>query len=224
MFQLDQATLQQLVSQVGQAPAGQQQQQPQPTEEELNQLLNIFKVDAAALQAMGIENPTEQQVAFYNNVVQGTAKQAVTLASYGFAHELNQLKAQYAPIVDFFRQQQMEAMKDRFFQKFPGLTGMEPLLIKIRDHIIASGRKFKDETEAFQAVHDEAIATAKQLGLDVSKFTAQPAAGAAPAGGAQTSAQPTPSTMPTLSRGGQGGAGEAGAGGGNMPRWRKAHS
>jgi len=219
---MDQATVQQLIAGVT-ANSQPQQQTPPPTQEELDKMFNVFKVTPQLLtEQLGIENPTEAQLNFYNNLAQGAARQAATIASMAIAMEVKRLQDQYAPFQAFVEQQQQAKLVDMFFGKYPNLKGYEPLLSKVRDSYLQQGRKFKNEDEAFKTIAEDTVAILRSTpGVDVSKLLEGTAA--TPNGAAPQQPQPNPTRMPTLSGGGQGGAGDANKGD-SIPNWKKALS
>lgn len=196
-----------------------------PTEEEIDRTFNVFRVSEDQLKQMGVENPTAEQIQFYNNIVQGTARQAVTLAAFAMQQEMKRLEGLLQPLQQYYQQQAIDAARNRFYTRYPNLRDMEPVLVAIKDSFLAQGKQFESEDAAFKAVAEQAVTMLKGVnGIDHAKLLEGPAAGAAPAGG-QPNPQPTPrpSGMPTLAGGGQGGSGDAGAvAGGGTPNWRKA--
>lgn len=209
---LDQETLAQIMGQAmtqAQQAAAQQQQQPVYTEEDYRKMFNVYRVGADHLKAMGFPDPTDEQITAFNEVLQGLSRQSVTVAAYQLAMEQQRLQQQYAPVQQFVQAQQLEAQKQRFFEKHPDLKGLDLLLLKVKDSFVKEGRRYKNEEEAFQAVANEARQIVKQT---------RDAAGVA-------GTQPNPTKqMTTLSGGGQGGAGDTRSSGGERPNWVKALS
>jgi len=222
IVQMDEATLARMVDayaeRTGQQ-AQQNQQQPAPTQEELDQLFNVYKPAAEHLVALGIE-PTPERIKVVGDWLQGASKQAASVASFQLAHVVGQLKQELAqqlgPVMAFYQQQAAEGMKQRFYGKYPNLKGIEPLLLRIKDSFTLQQRKFKTEDEAFKAVADEALATLSSVGVTLGADGANNG-GASPQ---QNQNGLRPSRMPALSGGGQGGAGD-GTSIGQKKNWQK---
>jgi hypothetical protein len=182
------------------------------TQEEFDRTFNIYRPTEQDLDALfGEDRPTA--VKTLTNMLHKASTQATTIASHLIAHELQQLKSQLNPALQFVQERQMEQMKTRFFKQNPDLEGLEPLLVLIRDQMVAQGRQFGTEDEAFKAVAEEAR---KHMEAIPGLKTAKPGQGAAQAAQGQSqnqqqSGQPA-RRMPALSGGqGQSGAGDSSA-------------
>lgn len=194
------------VEKIAQALRGQQQpvqQEPQMTEQEFNRLFNVFQPTPEILQSLRAEDP---QVALgaYNQLVQGVVRQATTLAAFHVAQEVQKMQQMFQPAIKMAEERQMEAQKGRFFEKYPNLKGMEPLLTAIRDKMIANKANYPDEESAFKAVADEAQKVLSQIpGLNGQ----QAGNNSNPQGNGQAKQTQAPvqkRQMPTLSGKGQG--------------------
>lgn len=213
----------QMLSRIVQMAAQKQGAQPETplTEADVDKMFNVYKVAEPVLAQLGLE-ATPERVAVMNQILQGVAKQAQTVAAFQANYVRQQLEQQFAPVLQFIQQQRLSEMKSRFFVKHPNLTGYEPLLVRIKDSFVAQGRSFNNEDEAFKAVSEEAYTLLKGMGVDPDKQQTQQGQQQQANGQQQ---QTTTSQMTTLSGGGQGGAGDAGRGGASSqgPNWRKYH-
>ena len=175
--------------------------QPQMTEQQMRQALNVYEPTAEIVEA--IRQGGEPAVAALQQVVQGAVKQAVTLASLVLEKKMAEVDQRYSPAVNMAQEAQMKQQADRFFGKYPKFKGMEPLLMQIRDSMVARKLQFPNEEAAFEAVSQQADSILKML----------PGGGNTPnTAGQQTqqpagvkNQQPKPN-MPTLSGKGTGGA------------------
>lgn len=184
--------------------------QPQPaaekpptmSQEEFDQMFNIYRPNKEVWAAIRGEDEGAALQAL-TTMLHGSAKQATTIASHLIQNELAQLKQILQPALAMAEERTQTTLKEEFFKAHPDLKGLEPILVLIRDKMIASGRRFKTKEEAFKAVAEEAKAQVAAIpGLRQNGA----AAGGAPAG------QPAGQTarMPSLSGGkGQAGAGDA---------------
>ncbi len=214
--QLSPEMLQQLVTGVASAVAPTAQPQA-PTQEQLDKMFNVHRVDAEALKAWGWENPSEAQVAAINAYGQAIAKQAASVAAFQLALARKELESVLSPIQQHFEEQRVKAAEDRFYTKYPGLKEYAPLVMQIGQAIASSGKTWQNEDAAFTDVVNETVRVLKSVGVDITSKL-----GTSGAQAPQPPNQPNPNGMPQLSAGGQGGAGGAPASGGNEPRWKKA--
>jgi hypothetical protein len=186
-------------------------------------MLNVFKVGEEDLRAVFGEGATPAHLTFFNNLVQGAARQAVSLASLALGFKMRELDAELAPLRGYVQRANLEATKSRFYTKYPNLKAVEPLMLHIYDQLASQG-KFKDvktEDEAFKLLVDSAVGVLSHVpGVDVQQLISSTAVtpGAPPAGGTPS----TPATMPALARGGApGGVPAAGRGNDGRPIWQK---
>lgn len=214
---MDEAGLQRIIGAV--VPKADQQPAKTYTEAELNQMFNVYSATAEQLSALGIE-ATPERIKLFNDMLQGTSKQAATVAEFRLMQATEILKQELAqafgPALSYYQTQQVEGLKTRFYAAHPDLKDYEPLLLTVRDSFVVRGMKFKSETEAFNTVAEEAKRILKAGGI----VPGQNNGAATPANTQQ--GQNPPSPMPTLSGGGQGGAGDASRPSGHTKNWQKA--
>lgn len=199
--------LQQLVAGVAKAvqPQPQAQQQPQMSQEEFRKATNYFEATVDHLTKLGL--PPEAAPIF-NELLQGIARQSLTMAKYMLDQRLQETSQQFTqqltPLQQYYNEQNETKLRSEFMEKNPDLKGWEPLLETIYTNTIASGRKFANKEEAFDAFAKEAKRIISTL----------PAAQSATQGGNRTVTTPTPSVrrMSTVATGGQGGAGSSSGG------------
>ena len=200
--------------------AGAPAQEKQVTQEEFDKMFNIYRPTEQLLAYLRSDDP-KVVIAAYQELAHGAARQAVTIASHLIANQIAEIRGQFQPAMDMAQERAMEQAKTEFFEKNPDLKGLDPLLVLIRDQMVAKGVKFKTKEEAFKAVADEARKQMEALpGLRTGAN-----GGAGGAGAAGQGAGNPPSRMPTLSGGkGSGGAGDGAAasgGAGNKPNTAK---
>lgn len=195
----------------------QQPNQPQLTQQEIDQALRVFRPTAALLKKLRSENE-EEGVAALSELVQGIHAQSTTLAQYLLEQRMGELTAQMTPMQRFVAEQQQNALRDEFFKAHPDLRGFDPILTTVRDQMVREGLRFKNKDQAFA----ECARRTKELlkTLPGAGGQASGAAGGTPAGSGST---PT-SQMSTLTGGGQGGAGAGGGQQAPKPAWASLYS
>lgn len=183
----------------------QQQQQPQMTQEEFDKMFNVFKLPADFLTQLRHEDPVVATGAL-TTMIQGIVRQAATLSAFHTTQELQKLQGQLSPALEFVQTQQMDRLKNEFFEAYPNLKGLEPLLLQIRDSLIKEGKNFKSKEDAFKAVAERA----QEILSKIPGYTGGNTTNNAGGQQQQASGQQQTRRMPSLSGQGQGG----GAGGG----------
>lgn len=176
-------------------PQQQQPQEPQFNEQEFRQKYNIFDFSAQHYQEIfGVAPDSPERVQAFNSILQGIAKQSVTLAQALAQSEIEKrfaaMNEQFAPIQQRYKEQVEEQYKQDFFKSYPHLQGREPMLKEIISAAIARGIKFNSPQEAMKYVADTAH-----------KFVAPPQGGVSPQAAPTQSVRP----MPTTSLGGRAG-------------------
>lgn len=184
--------IQELVNSVTQASAPRQQEAPL-TQAEIDQALRVFR--PTAKQVSSILAGGEEAVIALNEIVNGTATHATTVAQLQLQSAMQQLESRLNPLQSYVQERQAEQLKQEFLESNPDLKGYEPLLMSVRDQMVREGLKFRDKKTAFAEVAKRAKDVINKL----------PGVGSpAPAQGQQTSA---PHQMSTLTGGGQGSTG-----------------
>lgn len=189
----------------------QQQQQPAapaPTAEDFNKTFNVYQ--PTAQDVTDILAGGDQGVAALNRIIPGAVKQALTMAAYAFEQRIAKLQEQYDfdNIKSDYQQRKTEKLKSDFFTKNPDLKPQEQLVIAVAAQLRQEGFQGTNE-EAFAEVAKRAKAVLSQAGVTI------PSAGTSAGQGQQppVAGGTPPTTMPSLSMGGQGGAGGSPQGG-----------
>lgn len=182
-----------------QQPAANGQQAPPQTvsEEDFNKMFNVVRLDPArAAQILGIGDPTgmnPEQVTHLNQFAHDVVRQAVTMAAFQMQQMQRQIEEQFRPALTRAQVEAEREAKSEFFEKNPALKDYEPLLVEIKERLVAQGFKGTKE-QWFSTLAGEANKVlAKVPGLKVSNPGQQQ--------------QPKTSRMSTVSTGGQGGSG-----------------
>lgn len=179
-----------------------QQQAPQaaPNQADYDRIFNRFVVQEPLVAAIQEGGPAA--VAALQQIVEGTARHAATIAQHYIDHHLGQVREQITPLQALREQQEMQSYENQFFTANPDLKDprFRPLLEAQVAQLRASGARFNTPADAITHVAKSVRALLGGLGLNPA---AQPATTAAPA------RQPA-----TVSTGGQVGAapGEASTG------------
>lgn len=191
--------LQQLAASMRQPAASAQQGAPQMTEADFKKQFNVFEADAKSYENTFGVAPTPAQLAAYNDHLQAVARQAVTINRHLMDQRIDELRSQFQPVQQQFRQQSEQQVFNDFVADYPGLKEYGPLLREITDAAVARKMQFNSIPEAKQFVAAQA---AKLLGKHVDTFRVAPNS---------PSTQTTPQqsgnrSMSTTSMGGRSGA------------------
>jgi hypothetical protein len=191
--------LQQLAASMRQPAASAQQGAPQMSEADFKKQFNVFEADSKSYEATFGVAPTPAQLAAYNDHLQAVARQAVTINRHLMDQRIDELRTQFQPVQQQFRQQSEQQVFNDFVADYPGLKEYGPLLREITDAAVARKMQFNSIPEAKQFVAAQA---AKLLGKHVDTFRAAPNS---------PSTQTTPQqsgnrSMSTTSMGGRSGA------------------
>ncbi len=182
------------------APAPQAQAEPPPrqlSQDELDKLMNKFKVGIKHVQRLGL--PTEQAesaVEALNEIAEGIVRQAVTMAYLTTENLKRELGGQLGPLRQFMEQQREQSLRSEFFSANEDLKPVEPLVEAIFTKLVQSGVKFSSKEEGFKVVADQA----RQM---LAKISPGGQGGGNGSGEGGTS---TTTRMPTVTTGGRGGA------------------
>ena len=195
---LSKEQIQELIS--GTAKAVQPPAQEQKlSQEELNKLLNVFRVQPQHAQKLGLQ--AETAVEALQEIIDAAVRQAVTMSAYQQEALKRDFIGQLTPLRSFAQEQQEQKMRTEFMSTFPEFKGYEPLLETVYRTMVAEGTRFDTREKAFEAVAERARAVITKL----------------PGVGQQSQKQAASATtgkkMSTLSGGGQGGGGGSTKGG-----------
>lgn len=188
-----------------QQPAAQQPQTPKaPSPEEVRKMLNFYQVDADTMAALfGLDDVSQihpTRVQKMNEVLQGIAKQSVTMAAHHFQTHMTPVQEQ----MQTFQQERMRQIEERaetaFTTTYPDLAKPElrELLLTLKDNMLKSGQKWP----TIDDFSKDLATRARQL---LQKVGSRPAAPAAPRGGGKSK----PATGSLGSTGGSAGGGSA---------------
>lgn len=182
------------------------QQQGQMSQEEFEKAFQFYKPSPALLEKFG----GQEALPLLMELRDGLVRQALTMAAHYHQMQLREFEGRINPQLSAAQEVHMARMRDKFMEEYPDLKNCEPLLVEIRDSLLASGVRFKTQKEAFDAVATKARSILKSLAPQ-----GQQQQGAA--GGQQRGST---NNMSTVSSGGQGGVGAgSGSGGGKKPSW-----
>jgi len=198
--------------------ANQANAQPQKelSPEEVAKAFNVYEIPAPMVQRLAGEDPEVQKevLGHFQQMRDGLVRQALTISAYQQQLLKDQMMQQLAPALQMAQGVYQQEQRKRFFEEYPDLAGVEPLLEEIRDNMIAKGVKFDSEKHAFTEVAKRARAVLAKLPRTEGGNGGQ---------GAQGQTQQSANRMSTVSSGGQGGVGASNKGGGkNRPAWLEA--
>lgn len=187
-----------------------QQNAPKPlSDDEFNQMFGVVKLneqDFAAIIGFAPEKP--EQVAALNAAFQKLNAQSVKMANYMADQKIKALEekfsSQVSPIVERTKQEAEQKVESMFFEEYPGLKDYRPLLVEIKDSIVAKGTKFNSAEELINFVATKA---ATLIGKPVADLKRQAAGGSV----IKTQQSPTATSRQMTSTlvGGRGGSGAA---------------
>ena len=182
--QLTQEQIREIVKGTAEGLRPQQPQQTRLTQEQADQMLNVYRVQAATgheiAASLGLQLSDEQAVKFatvLNAVLDGKTKQAVTMSSIQLEAlkrgELSELRNNVTPLMQMREQQHEQAMQERFYSKNPDLKPYESILAMVYTEMKTEGLRFKTEEEAFSAASTRARAVLSKIpGLQTNGQTA----------------------------------------------------
>lgn len=207
--QLTPEAISQLIREAAQAgaQAGQQKptEQPQMTEEQIDQMTNRFKA-SPELVADLLEGG-DKSLAAMSAIVEGVVKHATTVAYLQTQLAQKQLLEQMNPVMSHFQEAQREKLRNEFFEAHQDLKGHDKLLAAVKASLDQEGLlEGKSKKDAFAIIAGRAKEVLSATG----------------AGGAPAAGQPKPSGMASLSRGGQHGAAASSGAGGSTPKTAEA--
>ena len=191
--------LQQLAASMRQPAAPAAQGAPQMSEADFKKQFNVFEADSKSYENTFGVQPTPAQLAAYNDHLQAVARQAVTINRHLMDQRIDELRNQFQPVQQQFRQQSEQQVFNDFVVDYPGLKEYGPLLREITDAAVARKMQFDSIPEAKQFVAAQA---AKLLGKHVDSFRAAPNSSSTQT----TSQQSGNRSMSTTSMGGRSGA------------------
>lgn len=177
--------------------------QPAPLEkqmsmEEFNKLMNVYQVTPEQVQQLGLQ---PEAANILHAMLQGIAKQAVTMAEFRIRNTEQNLRKTYddrlTPLQSFVEAQREQTYRAEFFEQNKDLVGWEPLLETTYTQLKTEGKQFQTKEAAYKEIAERARAIIKRL-----PASASPAATTTP-----TSNGSQGHKMSTLTGGGQGGAG-----------------
>lgn len=186
---------------IGATPAPEPASEPKMTQEEFDKHFNVVKVTKERLQKMygwDDETLTDERISEFQQLQQDVVRQAVTMAAYQIRAAQEQMMQQMSPALTYARQQQEQVLREEFFTQNPDLKDYEPLLVEIKERLVASGFQGTKE-EAFKRISEQAKQVLSKLpGIQLGN----------PQSGNNNQQLPKPAhRMSTVSAGGQGGAG-----------------
>lgn len=175
-------------------------QEKQLSPEEYNKLFNVPTITSDHIEQLF--KGGDDAIKVMQELLQGSAKQAVTMAHYLMENNRTSLMKELDPYLQFSSQMRENQLKEEFMGKYPHLKDYEPILVEIKNKLEREGFKGSKD-DVFKRISEEAdrlinTVTSKQSGN----------------GQQAISTQQQPPKMTTLSGGGQGGAGDPTSSGG----------
>lgn len=196
------------------------QQQKQMTPEELDRAFNRFRVTPEIYAEIFDAESPEKSIAALNKLVEGSVKQAVTMAYHVLQDQMGQFNSRIQPYMSFADEQREQMLRNQYFAEFPDHKSLDPIIEQVHQQLKSSGYKPKNTKELFTEVGKRVNAIVDQLkaAAGVTGGGAQGATAGAQGGGQQQVQQQASQKpqMSSLKSGGQGGepAGSS-SGGGN---------
>lgn len=174
----------------------------EPTPEELAKLLNVWDPDDSFGTAFATAitdseaTPASRKQAFLA-LRDGLMRQASTYAYHLAQVQQRQLTEQFAPVMEFVREQQVQRVRGNFLKEFPAFKGYEEVLGLVGRNLSETGFVPKSQGEANKKLAEEAGKLIQRLNPSFNyQSKAKPSGGGAP-------------SMAKVSTGNQGGSGGA---------------
>lgn len=169
VMKLDAETIAALRGQAA-AAAPATQTSPKLSPQQLKEMLNPVEVSPATLQAMGFENPSNEQVAGFQNFANAVTKNAVSIARVMIQQARKEVEGIVAPLSQQHQQSQQDALKNSFYGSNKDLSKYEKIVAiaaKETSQFNLDGSE-KSPEALMKEVADKARATLKEYGINLS--------------------------------------------------------
>lgn len=150
------------------APAGGAKEMDQA---EVAKLLNPVVVSADTLKSLGFTEPTQEQVAGFQNFANATVKNAVSIARILIQNEAKKFEEYLGPISTHIQTQQAEGAKQEFFSTFPSLKQYDGIVKAAALEVSATkpDGSQKSRQEIFKEVAARAMRTLRSSNIQIGK-------------------------------------------------------
>lgn len=195
------------------AQGGQQaptQQQQAYTQDQIDQMLRVYRADEALVEKMFGDYATPQQrVEALNNMIQGVVQHVVTVMQYSQQNLMQDLQGRFSPALDMVQEQKESNFTSALTAAYPTLKGHESVVRDVIQSLKAQGYKAKDGIEAGRTV---AAQVERLLKIGNPQFQLRPTANPQ-----NPQRQRSNSSMPPMAQqtGRSGGGGSSPGGGGS---------
>jgi len=141
----------------------QQAQQTQQTQEAAKgprqytpEELNLFQVDENLFNQIFDSEDKAVAIQALNTMLQGTAKQAFTMAQLNnreyVGQQIGEVNQRIEPHISFAQQQQEQHMVHEFYTTYPDLKGMDQVVSQVTAGLRQEGKQYKTPKELFSEV------------------------------------------------------------------------
>lgn len=194
VFKLDAESIKQIKEQLAPpAPQQQPQQQPQLSPEEFDRLTNRFKVSADLLRKIGFEEPTEDMVKGFQEIVDNSARHGFTMAATVLRGQVEAIKQellnQVQPLQAYYQAQQAKQVEETFYSQNADLANHKEIVRVVAQAALKALPQDVDHVTAMKFVAEETRKILKSSGISVNT---------APASGAANPSAPVNNGVPKM--------------------------
>lgn len=155
------------VSQRVQQPVAVQQPTPPPAplpDEEVAKLTNRFTMTEKEFDAIYEAPDKPSAVKAFNDVLQRTVMQAVTMANYLAQDHAGKVLEKAQPYMQFAESQRNLMLHETFYSQHPDLRGADVIVQAVMGNMTQQGIKFQSEKQLFDAIAQASKAQLAKLG------------------------------------------------------------
>lgn len=114
--------IQELLKSVAPQQQVQTQNEPQMTPEEFRRIMNVYEANEQIVNQLGLK---PEAVPVLNAILQGIARQSVTMSAHQMRMQMQQMMQQIAPMQQMMREQQEASYRQEFYTANKDLKGYE---------------------------------------------------------------------------------------------------
>lgn len=135
-------------------PKSEEAAAPQVTPEQLEEILKPVRVNAQMLEAMGFEDPSEEQIKAMQSLVNGITEHSTRLNNYIVQRRLQEINQQIQPIQSHMQMQAAQQAETRFYTEYKDLSEYKDIVQQVATNLSQTRPDLaqKDEKTVFNEV------------------------------------------------------------------------
>lgn len=143
--------------------------QPELTQEQTDKLLNRYLANEDALRAMGIAEPTSENVQAFQTIIDNVAKHSNTVAKVMLQAEMAKLQPQLAAVQSTLGEVETEKIRNKFFDSYKELKPYEKIVKAVSQTIDEKKAASMTLEEGMKFVAKETRRILKDSGITLKK-------------------------------------------------------